>query len=106
MPIIAAFVLLLCLAFAVVVWHRREGRERTAELDELLTRAREEVQWRRAVIPAAIVAALILLFTLARNPSRWALLLAGLVMLALWGTRRGRSYLRRRRRRRSAPRKR
>jgi len=81
-PIIAAFLLLLCVAFALVVWHRREGRENTAELDEMLTRVREEVQWRRAVIPAAVVAALVLLFALARNPSRWALLLAALAAIA------------------------
>ncbi len=81
MPIIAAALLLACLGFAAVVWHRREGRERTAQLDEILTRVREQVQWRRAVIPAAVLAALILLFTLARNPSRWALLLAALAAL-------------------------
>ncbi len=48
----------------------------------MLTRVRDEVQWRRAIIPAAVLAALILLFTLARNPSRWALLLAGLAAIA------------------------
>ncbi len=83
MPVIAAVLLLGCLGFALVVWHRREGRERTAELDELLTRVREEVQWRRAVIPLAVIAALVLLATLARNPSRWALLLAALAALAV-----------------------
>ena len=82
MPILAAIVLLACIAFALVVWHRREGRENTAELDEMLTRVREEVQWRRAVIPGAVLLAVVLLFTLARNPSRWALLLAGLAALA------------------------
>jgi cobalamin synthase len=81
-PLIAAALLLACLAFAAVLWHRREGRERTAELDEMLTRVREEVQWRRAVVPAAVLAALILLVTLARNPSRWALLLAALAAIA------------------------
>jgi len=81
-PFVAAIVLLACLAFALVLWHRREGRERTAELDEMLLRVRAEVQWRRAVIPAAVLAALILLFTLARNPSRWALLLAALAAIA------------------------
>jgi hypothetical protein len=81
--IVAALVLIGCLAFALVVWHRREGREETAQLDELLTRVREELQWRRAVIPAAVIAALVLLFTLARNPSRWALLLAALAAIAV-----------------------
>ncbi len=82
MPILAAVLLLGCLAFALVVWHRREGRENTAELDEMLTRVRQEVQWRRAVIPLAVIAALVLLFTLARNPSRWAVLLVGLGAIA------------------------
>jgi cobalamin synthase len=81
-PIVAAVVLIGCLAFALVVWHRREGREQTAELDEMLTRVRQELQWRRAVVPAAVVAALVLLATLARNPSRWALLLAALAAIA------------------------
>ena len=86
MPIVAAVVLLGCLAFALVVWHRREGRENTAELDEAITQAREglrELQWRRAVIPVAVIAALVLLATLARNPSRWALLLVALGALAV-----------------------
>jgi hypothetical protein len=82
-PILAAVVLLGCLAFAYVVWHRREGGEQTAELDELLTRVREELQWRRAVIPAAVIAVLVLLATLARNPSRWALLLAAVAAIAV-----------------------
>ena len=85
MPVVAAVVLLSCLAFAAVLWHRRQGRENTAELDEAIGRAREglrEVHWRRAVIPAAVVVALVLLATLARNPSRWALLLVALAALA------------------------
>ncbi|MBW3606939.1 MAG: hypothetical protein KY463_01060 [Actinobacteria bacterium] len=85
MPLIAAAVLIACVAFAAVIWHRRQGRERTADFDEALGRVREElqeVQWRRAVIPGAIVVALVLLATLARNPSRWALLLVALGALA------------------------
>jgi uncharacterized membrane protein YdbT with pleckstrin-like domain len=85
MHLVAAALLLACLAFALVVWHRREGRENTAELDEALTQAREglkELQWRRAVIPLAVVAAVGLIATLARNPSRWALLLVALAVLA------------------------
>ena len=85
MHVIAALLLLACLAFAAVLWHRRQGRENTAELDEALTQAREglgELQWRRAVIPLAVVAAIGLIATLARNPSRWALLLVALAVLA------------------------
>jgi di/tricarboxylate transporter len=85
MHVIAAVLLLACLAFAGVLWHRRHGREETAELDEAIGRVREglgELQWRRAVVPLAIVAALGLIATLARNPSRWALLLVALGVLA------------------------
>lgn len=85
MPVIAAVLLIACLAFAAVVWHRRQGRENTAELDEALTEAREglrQLQWRRTVVPLAVVAALGLIATLARNPSRWALLLVALGALA------------------------
>ena len=85
MPVIAAALLVACLAFAAVLWHRRQGRENTAELDEALTQAREglhQVQWRRAVIPLAVVVAIGLIATLARNPSRWALLLVALGALA------------------------
>jgi len=85
MHIVAALVLIACLAFAALIWHRREGRERTAELDEAVIRAREglgELQWRRAVIPVAVLIALVLLATLARNPSRSALLLVALGALA------------------------
>jgi Na+/H+ antiporter NhaD/arsenite permease-like protein len=81
MPVIAAIVLIGCAVLAVRIWHGRQGRENTAELDEALARVREELKWRRAVVPAAVVAALLLLATLARNPSRWALLLVALVAL-------------------------
>jgi len=86
MHIVAALVLIACLAFAALIWHRRQGRENTAELDEAVGRVREglqELQWRRAVIPVAVIAALVLLATLARNPSRWALLLVALGALAV-----------------------
>jgi len=85
-PVIAAALLLACIAFAAVIWHRRQGRENTAELDEAVGRVREglrELQWRRAVIPVAVIAALVLLATLARNPSRWALLLVAFGALAV-----------------------
>ena len=86
MHIVAALVLIACLAFAALIWHRRQGRENTAELDEAVGRVREglqELQWRRAVIPVAVIAALVLLATLARNPSRWSLLLVALGALAV-----------------------
>jgi len=81
MVVIAAVVLIGCAFLAVRIWHGRQDREDTAELDAALTRVREELQWRRAVIPVAAIAALLLLATLARNPSRWALLLVALAAL-------------------------
>jgi hypothetical protein len=85
MPAVAALVIAGCLVLAARIWHRRQGRERTAEFDEAVARVRDEVrglQWRQVVIPGAVVAALLLLFTLARNPARWALLLVALAALA------------------------
>ncbi|MDQ3723290.1 MAG: hypothetical protein M3376_09545 [Actinomycetota bacterium] len=82
MHVIAAVLLLGCAALAIRIWHRRQGRERTAELDEAVARVRAELQWRRAVIPVAVTAALLLLATLARNPSRWGLLLVALAAIA------------------------
>ena len=43
MHVIAAVVLLACLAFAAVIWHRRQGRENTADFDEALARVRGEL---------------------------------------------------------------
>ena len=86
MHLVAAALLLACIAFAALVWHRRQGRENTAELDDAIGRVREgmrKLQWRRAVIPLAGIAALVLLATLARNPSRWGLLLVALGALAV-----------------------
>ena len=82
MTFVALLVLVGCALLALRIWHGRQSREATAELDEALTRVREELQWRRAVIPAAAIVALLLLATLARNPSRWALLLVALAALA------------------------
>ena len=86
MPLVAAIVLIGCSVLAVRIWHRREGREKTAELDEAVARVREglreNLEWKRAVLPGAAILALVLLATLARNPSRWALLLVALGALA------------------------
>lgn len=86
MPLIAAIVVIGCTVLAVRIWHRRQGRERTGEFDDAVARAREELkeklEWKRAVLPGAAILALVLLATLARNPSRWALLLVALGALA------------------------
>jgi hypothetical protein len=85
-PLVAAIVLIGCAVLAARIWHRRQGRENTAELDEAVARVREELRenlaWKRAVLPGAAILALVLLATLARNPSRWALLLLALAALA------------------------
>lgn len=81
MPLVAAIVLVGCAALAITIWHRREGRERTAALDDAVARVREELQWRQTVVPGAVILAFVLLATLARNPSRWALLLVALAAL-------------------------
>ncbi len=82
MLLLAAIVLIGCAALAARIWHRRQGRERTAEFDDAVARVRAELQWRQTVIPGAVILALVLLATLARNPSRWALLLVALAALA------------------------
>ena len=84
MPVVAAFVLLLCCAlFALVVWARRERWERPPQLDDALERARERLRRPRAVILGAALVAVVLVFALARNPSRWAVLLLALAVLAV-----------------------
>ncbi len=86
MPLLAAIVLIGCAILAARIWHRRQGRDNTAELDEAVARiresVREELPWRRAVLPAAAIVALLLLATLARIPSRWPVLLLALGALA------------------------
>ncbi len=86
MPVIAAIVLIGCAALAATIWYRRQGRENTAEFEDAVTRVREELEgkleWKRAVLPGAAILAVVLLATLARNPSRWALLLLALAALA------------------------
>jgi hypothetical protein len=82
MPLVAAIVLVGCAVLAARIWHRRQGRERTAEFDDAVARVRAELQWKQTVVPGAVILALVLLATLARNPSRWALLLLALAVLA------------------------
>jgi Na+/H+ antiporter NhaD/arsenite permease-like protein len=85
MVAVAAFVLLASLVLALFIWRAREGRERTAELDETLARVREGVSWRRVVVVGGPIVALVLVAALARNPSRWPLLLLalGVVVVAV-----------------------
>ena len=87
MPIVAAAVLLACIVLTLVILRGRAGRrdephERDPELDEALERMRTLVRRPGVVIGGAIVIALLLIAALARNPSRWAVLLLALGVLA------------------------
>ena len=90
MPIIAAVVLVCCIGLTLLILRGRQTRgeveyERDPELDEALARMRERVREavRRppVVIAGATIVALALIFALARNPSRWAVLLLALAVL-------------------------
>lgn len=83
MPIVAAVVLLGCIALTLLILRARRGRrevehERDPELEEALERMRDWVRRPAVVIAAATLVGLGLIATLARNPSRWALLLVAL----------------------------
>lgn len=86
MPILAAVVLLACIALTLLILRgrlgRRDDRERDPELDEALERMRTLVRRPAVVIAGAAVVALVLIAALARNPSRWAVLLLALGVLA------------------------
>jgi Na+/H+ antiporter NhaD/arsenite permease-like protein len=87
MPVVAAIVLLGCIALTTMILRGRQGRreieyERPEELEEALERLRE---WRRrpaVVIAGAVLFGLVLIGVMARNPSRWPVLLLALGVLA------------------------
>jgi hypothetical protein len=84
--IVAAVLLAGCVSLAVLIWRGRRGpQERDPELDEALERLREQVREQvrgpRATLAAAALVAVLLVAALARNPSRWALLLFALGVL-------------------------
>ncbi|HWC27135.1 MAG TPA: hypothetical protein VG474_11180, partial [Solirubrobacteraceae bacterium] len=81
MVVVAAVVLIGCLWLALLIARRQQRpveRERDPELDEALERMRTSLRRPAVLIGAAGVAALLLIATLVRNPSRWALLLLAL----------------------------
>ncbi|HEV2786055.1 MAG TPA: hypothetical protein VGV67_06690 [Solirubrobacteraceae bacterium] len=87
MPIIAALVLAGCLFLTWLILRGRQGRserehERPVEVDEALERMREWVRRPGTVVSGAVIVALLLIAALARNPSRWAVLLLALGVLA------------------------
>jgi Na+/H+ antiporter NhaD/arsenite permease-like protein len=84
--IVAAVLFAGCVSLALLIWRGRRGpRERDPELEEALERLREQVREHvrgpRATIAAAALIAVLLVAALARNPSRWALLLFALAVL-------------------------
>jgi hypothetical protein len=85
-PIVAAVVLAGCIGLTLLILRGRQGRpeveyERSPELDEAIERMREWARRPPVVIAGAAVVALGLIFALARNPSRWAVLLLTLAVL-------------------------
>ena len=87
MPIIAAVVLAGCLFLTWLILRGRLARrereyEREPEVEEALERVRELVRRPRVVIAGASIVALGIIAALARNPSRWAVMLLALAVLA------------------------
>jgi uncharacterized membrane protein len=84
--IVAAVVLLGCIALTLLILRGRQGRrevehERDPEFDEALERMREWIRRPAVVIAAASVIGLALVAAMARNPSRWAVMLLALGVL-------------------------
>ena len=87
MPFVAAIVLLGCIALTWLILRRRQGRsevepERDPELEEALERMRAWIRRPGVVIAGAAIVGLGLIVAMARNPSRWAVLLLALTVLA------------------------
>jgi Na+/H+ antiporter NhaD/arsenite permease-like protein len=85
--IVAAVVVIGCLALTLLILRAREGRrevtqERDPELDDALERMRRWVRRPAVVVTGAVIVGLGLIAVLARNPSRWAVLLLALAVLA------------------------
>ena len=87
MPIIAALVLVACLVLTWLILRARRGRQEREyeppfEVEEVVERVRGWVRRPSTVVAAAVVVALVLIAALARNPSRWAVMLLALGVLA------------------------
>jgi Na+/H+ antiporter NhaD/arsenite permease-like protein len=84
--VVAGVVLIACLGLALLIWRGRQGRRERGhdpELDEALERMREQLRRPGALIAGAAVVALALVAVLARNPSRWPVLLLALAALGV-----------------------
>jgi hypothetical protein len=85
MPIVAAALVIGCIALTLVIARGRRGRVERPELDpeigEALERMRASLRRPRVVVAGAALVALLLIAALARNPGRWALMLLALAVL-------------------------
>jgi hypothetical protein len=86
-PFVAAVVLLGCIALTWLILRGRQGRsevepERDPQLEEALERMRAWIRRPGVVVAGAAIVALGLIAAMARNPSRWAVLLLALAVLA------------------------
>lgn len=81
MIVFAAALVIGCSLLALRIVQRRQGRERTAEFEEALERLRAQVPRRRVLAVGAAIGLVLALGIVARNPSRWPVLL--LLMVAL-----------------------
>lgn len=90
MHIVAAVVLLGCIALTLLILRGRAGQrevpERDPDLDEALDRMRAWLRRPAPVIAAATIVGLGLIAAMARNPSRWAVLLLALGVLVAGAT--------------------
>ena len=88
MPIIAAVVLLGCIALTLLILRGRMGRigvehERDPEVEEALERMRVWIRRPAVVIAGAVIVGLGLVAAMARSPSRWAVMLLALAVLGV-----------------------
>jgi len=87
-PIIAAVVLLGCIALTLLILRGRMGRiavehERDPEVEEALERMRVWIRRPAVVIAGAVIVGLGMVAAMARNPSRWAVMLLALAVLGV-----------------------
>lgn len=83
MIVFAAALVIGCSLLVLRIVQRRQGRERTAEFEEALERLRAQVPRRRVLAVGAAIGLVLALGIVARNPSRWPVLLLLLVALGV-----------------------
>lgn len=83
MIVFAAALVIGCSLLALRIVQRRQGRERTVEFEEALDQLRAQVPRRRVLAGVAAIGLVLALGIVARNPSRWPVLLLVLVALGV-----------------------